>query len=96
MSARKIDLDAARAARAESEPVTVVFGGEEFTLPPELPLEAATAAGEPTRFIEVMFGDQHEAFMQLRPSMNDVMTLANGIAAAYGFASVGESVASGN
>lgn len=97
---RTIDLDAARrareAARAEAndEAVTIVFGGETFTLPAELPLEAASAAGDPLRFVEAILGDSYTAFMAHRPSIEDVTVLAEGIAASYGFADVGESSAS--
>jgi hypothetical protein len=91
---RTIDLDAARAARSENEPVIVRFGGHDFALPAELPLDAAIHAAEPAKFLEVLFGAEHDAFMAQRPSMQDVVALAEGVASAYGFESVGESPAS--
>ena len=88
---RTINLDAARASRAEAagEPVVVVFGGIEYELPVELPIEAAVAASDPMAFLRVMFGERHEEFLAARPSMQDVVTLAEGIAKAYGFESAG-------
>ena len=93
---RTINLDAARAARAEAhaEPVTVIFDANEYKLPAELPIEAATKANDPMAFLEVLLGDRHVEFMASRPSMQDVLTLAEGIAKAYGFESAGNSSAS--
>lgn len=96
MTKRIIDLDAARAARSESEPVIVRFGGSDYTLPAELPIEAAAVAADPIAFLRVILGDQADAFLAAGPSMQDVAVLADGIASAYGFESVGESQASGN
>ena len=43
-----VDLDAARAARREAkgEAVIIRFGGEDFALPPELPLDVTDALTE--------------------------------------------------
>ena len=88
---RVIDLDAARTARAEAErevPI-VVFGGEEFTLPVELPWEIAEAAAAndgaaALRAIEMLLGDQWEAFKAHRPSLADVMVIVEGLGSIYG------------
>jgi hypothetical protein len=90
MSNRTINLDVARAARAEAsgEPVIVVFHGAEYRLPVELPIEAATRANEPLAFLEVLLRDSYTQFMDGQPSMQDVLALAEGIARAYGFETV--------
>lgn len=87
---RVIDLDAAKAARAEAlgEPPVVVWQGETFELPAELP----------ARFLDAIIEDRYtEAFDSLFPSgdfdvagfldagsYQDLRTFAEGIARAYG------------
>lgn len=94
---RIIDLDAARAARAETvTPVTVRFGGVDYALPSELPIEAATAAADPLAFLRVLLGDETDAFLAAGASVADLEILAEGITAAYGLESVPESSASGS
>jgi hypothetical protein len=94
---RVIDLDAARAARAETTaPVVVRLGGEDFELPNELPLEAAMSADDPVAFLTALLGNRADEFMAAGPSIADVATLAESIASVYGFESPGESVASGS
>lgn len=91
-----IDLDAARAARreAQGEAPTVVFGGETFVLPPELPytaLEALrgmadteTAPGAMVDLTRALLGDGYERFTALDPSMEDVTELVGGAMNEYG------------
>lgn len=106
-----IDLDAARAARREAagEAPVIIFGGERFTLPVEMPFEVAehfSAAGTVSpdagaeaaapiiAALKVLLDDQYEAFMRHRPSMQDLVALFEGAMAAYGFGNAGESSAS--
>lgn len=86
---RRVDLDAARAARAESaqEPIIVVFGGREFPLPAEMPGLFAMYAGRGD--IEAALGELFEehdvkAFWALKPSIDDLTFFAEGIADEYG------------
>lgn len=94
----RIDLDAARAARAEElgGGHVVTFGGDDFDLPAEVPFEFGVALleGRYDDALAVLFGDQLEAFLAHRPSMQDVIELAEGVAGAYGLGSVGEPSAS--
>lgn len=70
-TARRLDLDAARAARAEAEaePIVLVVNGEDVTLPGELPLAALEyaarlSAGDPeafTPFLQSLLGTAWEA-----------------------------------
>lgn len=103
MSARELNLDAARAARAEvaGEPPVIVFGGERFTLPRELPADFAlrAAAGDLQDALSALFDDDdatRERFWALKPSLNDVLALVEGIGGLYGFDGLGESSASGD
>jgi hypothetical protein len=89
-----VDLDASRAARreADKEPPRLRFGGKEYVLPIEMPLEVldeldgfeedmapTTMAGAILRICQVLLGDEAYAeFRALRPSLEDVMTLLNG------------------
>lgn len=107
---RRIDLDAARRARDEKkgEPPVVVFGGEEYELPRELPAEAVHAfgqlvAGDPSGLvagIEALFG---EAWTNLQAaakaagralSFDDEIFLLEAALQEYGF-DLPESPASG-
>lgn len=93
-----LDLDAARAARAESrgEDRTFTFGGEEFTLPPEMPFEAAEALlGQDLRkTMTALVNGQADAFFALSPSVDDLAALVEWIAAEYTGRTPGESPAS--
>lgn len=89
--ARVIDLDAARAARAEAqgEKPTIVFGGETWTLPAELPwavAEAATAGdgAAALKAIELLLGEQWPAFKKHNPTLADIMVIVEGIGDIYG------------
>lgn len=92
------DLDAARAARleAEGDPKTFVFGGREFTLPVECPVEVGDlwVKKEVLDGFRVLLGDQAEAFVALRPTNQDLDVLLPAIVKAYGFKDAGESSAS--
>ncbi len=104
-----VDLDAAKAARREAkgEGPTVVFGGETFTLPVEMPFEIVEelgrlqSAGEDGALagqavlsvVRLLLGEQYKAFMAHRPSMDDLTELANGAMREYGTGR-GESLAS--
>jgi hypothetical protein len=95
-----IDLDAARAARAElnGEHSVVRFGGEMFDLPAECPLDFILALNddEPKTAVEALVGEQWERFWAHRPSREDIRELARGVADAYGLGGgMSESPASG-
>lgn len=93
-----LDLDAARAARAEAkqENHVVVFGGEKFELPPEPPWEMVElpAMGDAPGGVRALLGDeQYIAFKRHRPSVPDMVALLEGAVGLYGL-TVGESSAS--
>jgi hypothetical protein len=96
-SPREIDLDGARAARAESasEPVSLVFGGDTFTLPVELPADFAlyAAEGNLRACVVALLGEDADAFFAWKPSMDDLTALVTGASKVYGM-SEGESPAS--
>jgi hypothetical protein len=87
---RSIDLDAARAARAETvgEKPTVRFGGHDWTLPAELPWAVVEASsGEMAALInamEALLGDQWTEFHKLNPTVSDMTTLIEAIPGLYG------------
>lgn len=95
---RVVDLDAMRAARAEveQEPVVIRFGGEEFTLPPEMPvgLPVYAQSGDLEGVLATLFGDEARRFMS-RASVQDVHDLVDGVLEVYGLTE-GESDASPN
>ena len=85
---RTINLDEARAARAEAagEPVALVFDGQTFTLPIEMPADFALLAAD-NRFREAvaaLIGPDAEKFFALRPSMADLTELASAAGEVYG------------
>lgn len=91
--ARVIDLDAARAARAEAnkEAPVLRFADKDWTLPVELPWEIAeaAAAGDAVaalRAIELLLGDQWAEFKSHRPSLSDILVIVEGIGDLYGVA----------
>ena len=94
----ELDLDAARAARAETlgEAPTVINGGETFTFPVEMSLRCVWALmeGDDKAILEELFNGQLERFLATNPSRNDVLVLINGVPALYGLKSPGESPAS--
>lgn len=101
----RLDLDAARKARAEAlgEPLVIVFGGEEFTLPAEKPYDFAIllARGQATDAIESLFApDDAVRFWKRdkppaeRPSLPDVRALLDAVTDHFGAQDPGESAAS--
>lgn len=94
---RSINLDAARAARAEAagEPVTLTFDSKDITLPVELPADFALCAaeGDLRAAVVALLGDEAEWFFARRPSMDDVSALVKGAHEVYGV-NEGESTAS--
>lgn len=98
--AAHLDLDARRAARREAakEPVTFTFGGEVFTLPVELPVEAvelvATVDAESmsdlqavaliTPVMRALLGPEWDRFYAHRPSLEDLAEVADFIWESYG------------
>lgn len=93
----EINLDAARAARAEqTESHTLRLEGEVFTLPLEMPIDFAFLANDEKlrEAFSLLFGEEAERFWALRPSVSDITELATQIAGLYGFDSAGESLAS--
>lgn len=110
-----INLDEARAARREAEgkaPDPIVFGGQEFVMPVELPVEAinwmvrlADLSGKKNNGIAIkealegvirglLTDDDLGRFMSLKPSIEDLTAVVEGVPAEYGFEDVGESQAS--
>lgn len=88
---RIIDLDAARAARAEAngEAPIVRFGGVDYVLPVELPwamVEAAASgdAGGLVQAVKLLLGDQWATFEAEQPSISDMRILVENVAELYG------------
>lgn len=94
---RLIDLNAARAARAEaqSEPVTLVIGDATLILPAEMPADFALLGqqGRLREAVVALVGHQAEEFFAQRPSMPDIEALCEAAAEVYGV-NTGESEAS--
>lgn len=88
---RVVDLDAARAARAEAtaEAPVVVFGGVQYTLPVELPwaMVEAAASGDAAGLVnavKLLLGSQWAAFEAAQPSISDMRVLVESVAPLYG------------
>ena len=96
-SGRSIDLDAARAARAEAgaEPVSLTFGDRSIELPVEMPADFALqlSVGDFRGAVDALLGEEAEWFFDLRPSLDDLKALADGASEVYGLTE-GESGAS--
>lgn len=96
---REINLDEARAARAEAsgEPITLTFGGQTFTIPAEMSITvvAEANAGNMVGVVTELFADEGQAaaFLALRPTAGDIKSLLEQVAAANAL-SLGESSAS--
>lgn len=84
---RVIDLDGARAARKESEDVTLKFGGRDFTLPGELPFLFAEYSRQ-ERLDDAMRAllgeDQAREFFALNPTLEDLTEFTEAIVKVYG------------
>ena len=97
---RAIDLDAARAARAEAmqDAPTLRFGGIEWKLPNELPWAFVEASSGDVqgivRALQGLLAEQWNAFSALNPSIADVMALVEAIPGLYGLEGLGEAAAS--
>lgn len=93
-----LDLDAARAARTEAtgEGHLFVFCGVKFPLPVELPADFAfkLADQDAKGALEALLAERFDEFWALRPSIEDLNALAEGVAKLYGFGTPGESPAS--
>jgi hypothetical protein len=94
----EINLDAARAARAEArkEGHSIRFGGKKWPLPDELPLDLGIRMmnGDVWGSLVGLLGDQWDEFYKLSPTMDDAKDLVTLLAPEYGFAEPGESPAS--
>lgn len=93
----ELNLDAARAARDEvrGEAPKVIFGGETFTLPAELPMDYVWTLGEDDMAtLKTLFNGQLDRFKALKPTREDLLALIAGVPKLYGLASEGESSAS--
>lgn len=89
MTDRILNLDAARAARAEAggDVPVVQFGDREFVLAAELPADFAflQADGDLRGAIGTLFSAEDvDAFWASRPSIDDLEALADGIGSLYG------------
>ncbi len=101
MADRHIDLDAARRARHEVKGthLTVVLGGQQFTLPSEAPWEFVEHIyrGKVVESLQLLFGDeQWTAFRAAGPSRDDINELTDQIFDLYGLGTAGEPPASGS
>ena len=94
----ELNLDAARAARAETrgEAPTVTIGGETFTLPAELPIRYVWTLidGDDMDALKVLFNGQLDRFLATEPTREDILALVAGVPSLYGLKSPGESSAS--
>lgn len=94
-STRVIDLDAARAARAETrgEPIVVRLGGKDYPLPAELPADVVTSFGMVMRgdvaalndALVSLFGPELPAIKAVGLSWEDEKLLLEQTLELYGF-----------
>jgi len=91
-----IDLDALRAARGELEDREVIFHGQPFKLPSEMPYDVGDAwsRNDAKTGINMLLDEQAEAFWSMRPSVNDVEAFIKALVLEYGFENAGELSAS--
>jgi hypothetical protein len=84
----RIDLDALKAQRAEAlaEPHELVFGGQTFQLPAELPGDYIFVDREDlqTAFRLLLGEEQWAAFLALKPTISDFKALTEAIPELYG------------
>lgn len=94
----ELDLDAARAARAETrgEAPTIKQGGERFTLPVELPIRYVwnLVEGDDIAALRVLLNGQLDRFLATEPTREDILAFVAGVPQLYGLGSSGESSAS--
>lgn len=84
----RIDLDAARRARAEARQDTheFVFDGETFGLPAEMPLEFAYLLEDDVKdALRCLLGEQFDKFWACGPTKDDFRELASHFREVYGF-----------
>lgn len=98
MDDRILDLDAARAARAEvrGDPPSITLGGQTFTLPAELPMRYIWTLidGDEMGALKLLFNGQLDKFLAAEPSKEDILALMAGVPKLYGVGTSGESPAS--
>lgn len=93
-----VDLDAARAARAETVGERhIKLGGEQFNLPAELPWDFFDVldTGDMKAAMEMLLNGQFERFWKHQPTTEDMKVLAKSVPSLYGFGGNPESSASG-
>lgn len=93
----KIDLDAARAARAEKlEAHTLTLCGQEFTLPAEFPFAvgAELAVGNYDGALKILLDGQYDTVVKLGLNPGDLTAIVLALPEMYGFADEGKSSAS--
>lgn len=85
----EIDLDAARAARAEArgEPHHLKLGGDKFELPGELPWDYFDIldTGDMKAALKMLLNGTFERFWGHDPTTDDMQLLATSVPALYGF-----------
>lgn len=94
----EIDLDAARAARAETrEPKWVLLGGKKWDLPAEMPWDYVELVdgGDVKGALRLLLADQFDGFWAQGLSADDLKEATRQIPRMYGFGGPGESSASG-
>jgi hypothetical protein len=90
------DLDAARAARREAETETFTFkwdGAVYSCLPAKewpITVTARLAEGDLVSAIQLILGEDAEAFLATNPSVGDVESLMDALATFAGFNNAGE------
>lgn len=96
----ELDLDAARAARNEArrKAPQIIFGGERFALPVELPWDFMDVldSGDMKAAMGMLLNGDFERFWGHGPTTDDMKEVAQHVAQLYGFGGgKGESSASG-
>jgi hypothetical protein len=110
MTTVDLDAAATARREVKKDAPEVKFKGETFSLPVELPYDVPEALAEVAAATErkddnaitvaisyaltALLGDDYAKFRELKPSMEDVQALLEGVLGEYGFASPGEAPAS--
>lgn len=85
---RVIDLNRARAARAEAakQPVLLKIGDAQIELPVEVPADFAllSADGRVREAVEALFGEGADEFFKAKPSIEDLNELIGQVSEIYG------------